>query len=86
MPDKERAISLFSDYGVPDMFLNDLYDEIEECFALELDKAEKWDKVIGFAYNNSDCTGCKYDHEGDCVLDGMCCFKAVVDALRERND
>ena len=46
MPDKERAISLFSDYGVPDMFLNDLYDEIEECFALELDKAEKWDEAM----------------------------------------
>ena len=29
----------------------------------------------------SDCSGCKYNHENWCVLDGMCCFSAVVDAL-----
>ena len=42
--------------------------------------AERWRKVKEIAKSDN-CSGCIYDHDDDCVLDGMCCFSAVVDAL-----
>jgi len=42
--------------------------------------AEKWRRVKALSKSDN-CFGCIYDHDDDCVLDGMCCFSAVVDAL-----
>ena len=53
---------------------------VAELIAPILEKAEKWRRVKEMA-TKSDCSGCKYNHENWCVLDGMCCFSAVVDAL-----
>ena len=61
----------------------DGYDAVGEILSLLapiLADAEKWRRVKEMA-TKSDCSGCKYNHENWCVLDGMCCFSAVVDAL-----
>jgi hypothetical protein len=42
--------------------------------------AEKWRRVKALSKSDN-CFGCIYDHDNDCVLDGMCCFSAVVAAL-----
>lgn len=46
MPDKERLIKLLSDYGISDRYIDDLCDEIDECYFDELADAEKWRKVM----------------------------------------
>lgn len=44
MPDKDRIIELLDSYGVGGSYAYDLCDEIDECYAFELEKARKWDK------------------------------------------
>jgi hypothetical protein len=49
MPDKEQLTKLLSDYGISDRYIDDLCDEIEECFAPVLADVEKWrimEKVV----------------------------------------
>ena len=53
---------------------------VAELIAPILEKAERWRKVKALSKSDN-CSGCIYDHDDDCVLDGMCCFSAVVDAL-----
>lgn len=55
-------------------------DKILSLIAPILADAERWRKVKALSKSDN-CSGCIYDHENDCVLDGMCCFSAVVDAL-----
>lgn len=66
MPDKERLVKLLVEYGITDKYIDDLCDEIEECFAPELEKArdneEKarlWDRVLS-AYALDEQIGCSY--------------------------
>jgi hypothetical protein len=46
MPDRERIIELLDSYVVGGSYAYDLRDEIEECFAPELEKAADVDKFI----------------------------------------
>lgn len=46
MPDKEQIIKLLNEYGVSDRYVDNLYDEIVECFVPELEKAEKMKEAL----------------------------------------
>lgn len=49
--------------------------------AVLVEKAAKWDRVLEMNDEMRSCAGCKYDNEGNCICDDICCFNAVVDAL-----
>jgi hypothetical protein len=64
MPDKERLVKLLADYGISDRFIDDLTDEIEECFAPELEKARLWDeKCCPYGSHNLSTCWAKFGHD-----------------------
>jgi len=85
MPDKERLIKLLSDYGISDRYINDLCDEIDECFAPELDAARLWNRVKEIAARDElegyPCYSCPVTDRCDSgvTLCGMA--NEIVDAL-----
>lgn len=54
-------------------------DEIITIFAPELEKAKLWTRVKEIA-NAKTCSQCVF-LSSDCLIDGRCCYSAVVDAL-----
>ena len=85
MPDKKEELENqiahmigYEDWG--DKAAEDVARDILSLLAPILADAEKWRKVKALSKSDN-CSGCIYDHENDCVLDSMCCFSAVVDAL-----
>lgn len=69
-------------------FTNESYDYADQILSLiapVVEKAEKWDRVKSLSKSDN-CSGCIYDHENDCVLDGMCCFSAVADAIEKESE
>lgn len=93
MPDKERLVKLLVEYGITYKYIDDLCDEIEECFAPELEKTRLWNILESIAKCSSagisGCAICPINAscdpcEAEINCDYPCNFiKYTIDALEK---